>query len=270
MALAEPRWYVGLATLKDELGLSAASTTHDAKLKRYIARASAYAETVSSRVFYPVTATRYFDVPTKTRSLFLRDDLLSVTSLSDDQGAKAASDYFLYPLNQTPHTRVELLLSNEAWYYDDSPQKAVVIVGDWGYCADYEATTTLSAAITTTTATTFTATDGTLLEVGNTLLIDSERLFVSGISSSTITVQRGVNGSTAATHLISTAIYRYVPPADIVEAVVMLAGCWYAWRSAGGIQSQTIGNYSVSYVNGWPVPDTAQSALEGYRRPVYS
>jgi len=270
MALADPRWYVGLATLKDELGISASSTTHDAKLKRYIERASAYAETKSNRVFYPVTATRRFDIPTRTKSLFLNDDLLSVTTLSDDQGAKSASNYFLYPANTPPYPRIELLPSNEAWYYSDSPQQAVSILGDWGYGNDYEATgATLGAAITTTTATTFTASDGTLLEVGWWLLCDTERLRVTAISSNTITVQRGVGGSTAASHLISAALYHYLPPADIVEAVLMTAATWHTWRQASGVQSESIGDYSVSYVNGWPIPDTVTDLLLGYRRSAY-
>lgn len=270
MALADVRWYVSLDALKDELGLSAATTADDAKLGRYIARASAYAERVSGRVFYPVTATRKFDAPTKTKTLFLGDDLLSLTSLSDAQGAKAPGDFFLYPANRTPKTQVQLLPSNAAWYWADSPQQAVSIVGEWGFCGDYEDTgVTLGAAITTTTATTFTASAGTLLEVGWWLLVDSERLRVTATAANTITVQRAVGGSTAAPHLNGAPIYCYTPPADLVEAVVMLAACWYNWREAGGIQSQTIGNYSVSYVNGWPVPDTAQAALEGYRRALY-
>lgn len=266
MALAEPRWYAGLASLKNELGLS--DTTHDAKLKRYLARASAYVERVTDRVFYPTTATRRFDAPDKPRgALYLNDDLLSVTSISDDDGALAGTAYFLYPANRLPKQRVELLATEESWHWDDSRQQAIAIVGDWGYSADYEATgATLAAAITSTTATTCTVSDASLIEIGWWLLIDSERLAVTGLSGTTATIQRGVGGSTAATHANAASIYRYLPPADIAEATALLASVWYGWREAGGVVSEQIGDYAVRYAEGYPIPRTVDELLARYRR----
>ena len=76
---------------------------------------------------------------------------------------------------------------------------------------------TLAAAITTTTATTFTCTTGKL-RAGWLIKIDSEFLYVSSIAtgaSDTITCVRGVNGSTAATHVISSAISYWNPSPGI-------------------------------------------------------
>ena len=269
MSLRSPRWYLSLDALKAELGITA--TAKDAQLKRFIERASSFIERRTGRVFIPETATRYFDAPKLPRgALYLYDDLLSVTSVTDDQGALAAADYFLYPLNRSPKRRVELNSSREFWYYDDTPQKAIVIVGQWGFGADYEDTgATLAAAISSTTATTFTASSGSLVQTGWALLIDSETLFVSGVSGNTVTVQRGVNGTTAATHALAAVVYRYTPPAGIEEAASLLAQTWYNWRQAGGVKSSRIGDYAVTYLDGWPVPETVLNILREFAQPAY-
>ena len=64
------------------------------------------------------------------------------------------------------------------------------------------AVTTLSAAITTTTATTLTvASTAALPATGDfRLLVDSEVMLCTGCSGTTLTVARGVEGTTAATH----------------------------------------------------------------------
>jgi hypothetical protein len=268
MALQDKRWYVSLDALKNELGLT--DTTHDAKLKRYIERASRWVEHFTSRTFIPVTATRYFDAPEHERgALYLRDDLLIATTISDDQGAVSSSEYFLYPLNDKPKTRVELLHSNKFWYFQDTRQKAISIVGTWGYSDNYEDTsTTLGAAITSTSATTFTSSDGSQIQVGWCLLVDSEQLFVKSVSSNTVTVQRGNNGTTAATHSNGATVYRYVPEPDAEEAAVLLASTWYYWRDAGGVKEKTIGDYAVTYEDGWPVPVTIKETLTRLRRLI--
>ncbi|SMC63118.1 hypothetical protein [Sporomusa malonica] len=67
--------------------------------------------------------------------------------------------------------------------------------------------TTLSAAITSTTATTCTVTTGSEFLVGNVIKIDNEQLFVTAVSGSTLTVKRGHNGTIATTHLNAAEIY---------------------------------------------------------------
>lgn len=69
------------------------------------------------------------------------------------------------------------------------------------------ALTTLGVAITSTTATTFTATSGAAITNGSIILIDSEEMLVTGIATNTVTVTRGYRNTVAATHLISTSIY---------------------------------------------------------------
>ena len=91
---------------------------------------------------------------------------------------------------------------------------------------------------------TFSASDTTLtvagvngVKVGDTLLIGSEQLYVTAISTDDLTVERGVNGITAATHADLTAISRFVYPKQLVEAVVMHASRLWT-RRAGGFSGE--------------------------------
>lgn len=70
------------------------------------------------------------------------------------------------------------------------------------------AISTLSAAITSTTATSLTVTSATLFPATGTfrVLVDSEIMKVTAVSSNTFTVTRGDGNSTAATHLNGAAI----------------------------------------------------------------
>lgn len=78
----------------------------------------------------------------------------------------------------------------------DAPSTLVVKVKD-----------ALAAAITTSGATTITVTRGTWFAIGNTITIDSEQMYVSGIASNVLTVTRGYNSTTATTHSLGTAVY---------------------------------------------------------------
>jgi len=58
----------------------------------------------------------------------------------------------------------------------------------------------------TSVVTTVTVTDGSLYDVGQVVLIGSELLWVSSVSTNTVTVTRGVSGTTAASHASTSAI----------------------------------------------------------------
>lgn len=264
------RWYCTLDALKSELGDT--GTANVARYRRYIANASRAIEDVTGRTFVPVTATKYFDAPVRCPDrLFLEyDDLLSITTLEDQTGAITSADYWLYPLNMTPRHSIVLNTTDlgRAFEYDDDPEKAITITGQWGYCNDTVATgLTLGAAIINTTGTSITL-SSTTCETGWTLLIDSEALFVSAVSGNVATVERGVNGTTAATHLNGAAVSRYVVPADVEQACLEIAMYSNNTRAAGGIRQESIGEYSVTYGTSAAMPASAQAALRRYRRLV--
>ena len=92
---------------------------------------------------------------------------------------------------------------------------------------------------------------------------------MTGVNGTAITVQRGNNGTTAATHSLGASIYRYVPAPAIEEATVVLASLWFQWQDAGGVvKSKTIGDFKVDYVDGWPIPDVVAAIVRQHRRPA--
>jgi hypothetical protein len=79
-----------------------------------------------------------------------------------------------------------------------------------GITDTYSGPLTLGAAITSTTTTTITVSSPGWLATsgaGSVILIDSELMLVTNISGTTITVTRGYQSTTPATHLITAAVY---------------------------------------------------------------
>lgn len=260
------RWYTTLETVKDELGIT--DTLKDESLKRQIARASDFIELFTERNFIPVIAAKTFDVPSEdpTTRLYLHDEIVTITSISDDSGTIDTANYKLYPLNKIPKTWVQLT-DEDSFTYAISKYGAISIVGSWGYCGDIVSTgAVLSAAITSTTATTITVTNGTVIKTGYSLLVDSEQMFVSGVSGTTITVVRGNNGTTATTHPTSTEVLYYVVPSVIELAASNLAGFWHLGRDAGNIKSKQIGDFRVEYHKGYQVPSFVTDSLRSLKR----
>ena len=71
------------------------------------------------------------------------------------------------------------------------------------------------------------------VEAGRTILIDSEQMYVKSYSSNTLTVVRGVNGTTATSHSAGAAIDIYEYPGPIVEgAIIQTARLWRRKDSA--------------------------------------
>lgn len=266
MALSK-RWYATLEGIRLALG---SSTADAAYLKSLIDRASIWLEQATGRTFVPVTRSSLYDCPGDLAGdLVLYDDLLAVVSLTDADGAWAGSEYLLYPLNSGRKSRIRPV--GRSWAYDSTPYGAITLNGRWGYTEQTEATgATLAAAITTTTATTFTVNDGSLIETGWALLVDSEQFFVSAVSGATVTVTRGNNGTTAATHSNAAPVSRYVPHADAQQAVSLLVQTWVNWAETVGVASKSIstGGYSVSFGGQWDVPQNVKDIAATLRRPL--
>lgn len=72
---------------------------------------------------------------------------------------------------------------------------------------DTDSTSDLNGAITSTSATSIVVDDGTDFENNQNIKVDSEEMTITGISSNTLTVVRGVNGTTAATHTDNTSVF---------------------------------------------------------------
>jgi hypothetical protein len=90
-------------------------------------------------------------------------------------------------------------------------------------------------AVADTTTTSVAVSSRASVEAGHALLIDTEQMYVQSYSSNTLTVVRGVNGTTAASHAGSTAIDIYQYPGAIAEATIIQAA--RLWRRRDGAYS---------------------------------
>lgn len=141
----------------------------------------------------------------------------------------------------------------ETWYtLETSPAirrrhpNPLTITGIWGWHEDWSnawiATSKVAAAgITTTTQTTFdvTADQGQLFSPGHMLLVGTEYMEIVSISTDTLTVKRGFNGSTAAIHAGSAVVAILDIPDDIQRITARHASALYARKGSFEAQQLT-------------------------------
>lgn len=142
--------YVTVANFKTDHGIT--SSTDDDSIGRCITDASRAIDRicdVEDGHFAVQTFTRYFEVGNasdmddgNSPTRLIVEDLISVTTLKIDEDGdgvfeatlSAATDYLLYPLNETPKTEVRVNLQSGAYLFPVG-QKTVEIVGTWGEAA---------------------------------------------------------------------------------------------------------------------------------------
>lgn len=151
----------------------------------------------------------------------------------------------------------------------------VSVTGVWGLHSDYAhawlAVDALAAAITTTSATSFTVADADGDDVygmadrispGHLLKVDDEYMEVTAISTNTVTVIRGANGSTAATHLINAVVYRWEVQPEVQYAVARQAGLVYSRQGAYTTTEVTPVGGEIRYPSDWL--SEVKSVMQGY------
>ena len=157
----------------------------------------------------------------------------------------AANDYFLVPYNSDP--KIELKLNEDTSKQFYSGQQTLAIVGTFGWQNTTSTVTTISANITTTSTTSVSVTAATDISEGNTILIGTEQMYVESISSTTLTVVRGVHGTTAATHTSGDDLAVYTYPDDVVEICLDLARIEYRERDMGVQDAFGSGDVALTY-----------------------
>jgi hypothetical protein len=227
---------VGLSRFKTALRVP--DTADDTQLLRDLEMIGDLIERECDRRFQPYLATVYLSYDPHPDAqyrgcLMLPRDLLAVTSLktaSDETdgvitygdtwaGSGSTVDYRLEPrdapTDRRPYWRIRATGTRYSW---PCVNDGIELIGTFGYWLDTISVGTLGAAIADTTTTSVTMTAGHSVEAGHTLLIDSEQFYVSAVSTNTLTVERGVNGTTAAAHLINAAVSRFRYPAVVEDA----------------------------------------------------
>lgn len=222
---------------------------------------------VGDRSFAPYISTREYDLgigelrnrselPRDQHITLATDPVLGVVPLDDwlsaipttvtayDSSARdsstvlsegLANDYVLEPYPQAPfHT---LKLTENTANNLSQGQKTLTIAGEWGWQDETEDTGIDKASGSlNSTDTTVEVDDADAISVGEVIIMESEQIYVTARNTTTniITMQRGVNGTTAATHSgagIDISRYRY--PSDVVEACLAIARDRWRSREAG-------------------------------------
>jgi len=180
-------WYCSREAVKRAFGFH--GTDVDPVVDRIIEGVSRAFDLATRRFFLPKTETRLYRWPPRQSGastiLWLDQDLLAVTTLkSEAQNSSpttiAAADFFTEPNNSPPFDRIEIDSSSTAAFQaGDTPQRSISVLGRWGYSEDTRASGTVASGLSSdASATSMVCSDASLIDVGDSLLIESELLFV--------------------------------------------------------------------------------------------
>lgn len=170
--------------------------------------------------------------------LKLGDDLLSITSVTVRDSPTGATrtltdeTHFLkVPYDRTPYR--ELVIHEDSSATWGLGHRGNDVAGKWGYQDVRDSLTATAAIILTTTETTVTVSAAAEFSAGQTLLIGSEQLYVRSTATTVLTVDRGVNGTTAAAHGAAAAISLYRYPQQVYTTTLRLAHRRWRTRDSG-------------------------------------
>ena len=230
--------YVSLDTLKSGGVLNITGSGDDTRLRILIEAASRVVDRYCNRHFYVFSGTKRFDGG-GISSLHV-PDLISIDAgglKTDDNRDRtfettwATTDYRLNPTNSAPtdgnnpasrpYTRIAVDLDAGSKAGFPRGVETVQVVGRWGWWQHFERATETANAVADATITSVTVSSRADVEAGHTVLIDAEQMYVQSYSGNTLTVVRGVNGTTAVSHASSSAIDIYQYPGPITEATII-------------------------------------------------
>lgn len=161
-------------------------------------------------------------------SIEFDDDLLSITTLTllDSTNGTAIgtaaenTDYFLRPYDRSPYRSLEFHGEGSITAVG-SGRRISSVAGKWGYQDIRVVSASLLNEALDISETGVDVDAGTDFALGQTLLVESEQMYVTGITTNTLTVVRGANGTTAATHANDSAVSIYQYPASVVRACIL-------------------------------------------------
>ncbi len=204
--------------------------------------ASRAIEGATGKQFYPFIAANKYDLEAwYPRELTTYEDLLEVLTLTNGDGAVIAStEYTMTPYNSYPKSGIRLNSASSIRFQSSTTtgsELAITLLGLWGWASNYTAAwysyATLTAAISTTSATTISISAYQEFEAGQVIRVENELMRITAVNpTTTLTVNRGWNGSTAATHLINLPVKIWQVEGDIKRACMILAAKLYTRKNA--------------------------------------
>lgn len=193
--------------------------------------------------FGPWVGTKYYDGDCLD-TLYLRADLSSLTTLSIAAaiGSTAVTptvetDFYLAGLSsyEAPYRKIILHGQGTPTMFGNG-FRTTAVTGTWTYPYRTRVLTVTTGEALDDSETEVDVSGLTGLSAGMTILVDSEQMYVTATTDSTtdsITVERAVNGTTAATHLTAAAMTRYVYEPSVHALTLRLAEKRWKARDAG-------------------------------------
>lgn len=220
-------------------------TTADAYLTSALAFVSNRIETINRQWYEPRRVSLFFDVSygrvsRDGKTLDLSMPLVELTGVTlGDLTVMDVANIRLYPRGQTP--AAQLVMTDSTYRFTSLTSglvsdQAIEVDGVWCYHTEYStsawATVSTLSVAPNASVTTLTPVTVTGFSVGQCLRIDTEYLRVTAVNASTLTVTRGINGSTAAAHDIADVVYAFTPEPAIQRAALRWAAFLLARRAA--------------------------------------
>lgn len=266
--------YVTLAEMKSYIGTG--QSTDDDVLLTLIELATAIIDEWKGRRYDVRYETRVYDTPETPSSTFgslnggyatgpmpklrLVNDLLELVTLTNGDGEDFdSSEFVLEPANEFPKTRIKLR-SGSYWLDGEyGPEQAISVAGFWGahdrYRDAWKQSQVLGAELDASATEFELSTIGTL-QAGQLLRIDDELMLLESIetdTTSTLTVERGFNGTSAAVHASGAQIMIFQPMGIIKRAAMRLVKWMYAQRDTDNFDKiYAMGTGTVSIPTSMP------------------
>lgn len=193
--------------------------------------------------------------------LWLDDDLLTLTEfrVSLIVGATGSvyvenTDFLLAPFDRLPKRKLLAGMPSSSMALG-SARRGIAAAGLWGERDVRTALVATMGVIADTSTETVTPSAIAEFSPGQTLWVDSEMLYVRAVGTSTLTVTRGANGSTAATHLALAAIAVATYHPSVVDATLQIFN--RRWRRRDSNQAQAFGESGFAQT----APDPGELAI---------
>ena len=207
------RWYATREAVKAAAGIK--GPAENADIDEKLEAGSEDVEEFLGRAFIPETAERRYRWPPRNGGgatlRIPRQDLIAVTQLqtkAEDTSPTTliANDYFLEPFNDgPPFTRIEIDASSTASFEaGDTAQRSIGVTGRYGFREDTVAAGTVSSGLASSdAAVSMVCSDSSLIDVGDTLLIESDALFISEKTLVDVAADLNDNSVTASINNVS-------------------------------------------------------------------
>lgn len=212
-------FYASREAAKRRLGIR--DTSQDVIIDELLESGSREIDQWTGRNYYVRTAVRTFTTPRTDRLLI--PDLLAVTAIKTDTNGDLSyattwevADYLLLPTDNPfrspPYPYWEIRPAPGGGQAFLTTQSGNQVTGRWGFYEVLSRATSALAGGVNSSTTTMPVDDGTEFEVGWTIKIDDEQMWIRSIDNNDLTVTRAVNGTTAAAHDDNDVIDVYTYP----------------------------------------------------------